>query len=240
MVDLTVIVANWNTMSWVINFSAKVVLSYFPGVKLVVVDQGSSDRGELLALTRQHSERVKLLFYGRNYGPGKAWNDGIRLSETKYVCLLNSDAWPAPAMHLKGAAMDSLELMQQTLADDAMIGLTGPMCDNIASIQAAPDPVDRPNFEIPPGQVMPFVCVMFKRSLVQEIGMLAERFYGGGSEDTEYCTRVRKAGYKIMVTGRAFCRHALNQAYKANNLDSRQVQAEMEKLLAQPEQIKSL
>ena len=44
-----------------------------------------------------------------------------------------------------------------------------------------------------------FVFIYIKREVIEKVGYLDERFKGYGTEDLEYCYRVRKAGFKIGV-----------------------------------------
>lgn len=231
--NVTVVIANWNTTHWVKHKSAASVFGTEPQCGMVVVDQGSTDGAVefLTSMVKRHPDNARVIFYGKNYGPAKAWNDGIRLSRGKYICILNSDAWVAPGC---------LRKMVETLEADESIGMTGPMCNNISSLQGASKPCNKPNFVLPAGHVMPFVCVMIPRKTIEKVGLLAERFYMGGCEDIEYCNRIRKAGYRIVVSGNAFCWHALSQAYKANKVDVGRANWEMSKLLGRKEKTAKL
>ena len=231
--DVTVIIANWNTTEWVAHKSACTVVATEPDCGLIVVDQGSTDGAVefLTGMVRRHPHNARVVLYGKNYGPAKAGNDGIRISRGKYICILNSDAWVEPGC---------LRKMMQTLEADETIGMTGPMCNNISSSQGSAKPCNRANFEMPAGYVMPFVCVMIPRRVIEKIGLLAERFHMGGSEDIDYCNRIRAAGYRIVVTGNAFCWHALSQAYRANNVDVGRANWEMSRLLDKKEPIQKL
>lgn len=42
-------------------------------------------------------------------------------------------------------------------------------------------------------------CVLFHRKLIDEIGWLDERFGYGIHAETDYCRRVRKAGYRLII-----------------------------------------
>lgn len=232
-VEVSVVIANWNTTSWLKKAVESVFAQEDVMPEIIIVDNGSSDGvyGFIRQMRREHPKRVRSIFYGKNYGPGRAWNDGIQLSRGKHVCILNSDA-----------AMEKscLKKMLTTLKNDRMIGMTGPLSNNISSAQGAHKPVDRKNSEIKTPKVMPFVCVLIPRPVIQDIGLLAERFEMGGAEDIEYCNRIRGAGYKIVITGRAFCWHALSQAYKANKVNVNKANRKMLKKMKENEAIRRL
>lgn len=231
--DVSVVIANWNTVEWTKEAVRSVFKQSGVSCEVIVVDNGSEDGTERWArkLVRTRPDRSQVLMHGKNYGPGKAWNDGIILSSGHYLCILNSDAKMAP---------DCLKKMIETLSHDRTIAITGPMCNNISSRQYSAGPVDRANFVIPAGHVMPFVCVLIPRPIFGEVGLLAERFAMGGSEDVEFCNRVHKAGFKTVVTGNAFCWHALSQTYKANKVDVNQANRVMSAKLGELEHIRRL
>ena len=52
-----------------------------------------------------------------------------------------------------------------------------------------------------------FVCVFIPRSMLDLVGLLDERFTGYGGDDVDYCHRVRAAGLKLGITGRATVVH---------------------------------
>lgn len=50
-------------------------------------------------------------------------------------------------------------------------------------------------------EVLSGFCVLFHRRLLHEIGWLDERYGLGSHEHIDYCTRLRKAGYKLIIAG---------------------------------------
>ena len=53
-----------------------------------------------------------------------------------------------------------------------------------------------------------FVCVLIRREVIDDIGLLDERFTGYGGDDVDYCWRAQEAGWKLAVTGEAAVIHA--------------------------------
>lgn len=52
-----------------------------------------------------------------------------------------------------------------------------------------------------------FACVLLRREMIDEIGLLDERFTGYGCEDDDYCLRAQRAGWQLAVTSAAVVRH---------------------------------
>ena len=198
--------------------------------ELIIVDNGS--KPECVEYIK--SIGCKTVLNHKNLGPGAAFNQGIRISDGEYVCLLNSDVkvtagWLTPLV--------------ATLQSDPQIGIVGPLCDNISSIQTNMA-LKRDNINVcmMKGYVMPFVCVAMRRSIFMRrgVGLMAERFVSGCSEDSEFCIRLDRAGYLKAIAVGSFVNHALSQTYKDNGIDCMKSVEEMGKLLDAEEEIKYL
>ena len=205
--------------------------------EIILVDNGSKpDAVQFIkSVGVKLSVPVKTHFNNSNLGCSIAWNQGIIMSEGKYICLLNSDTEPQEKW---------LEHMRITIDASDDIGVVGPMCNNISSIQGEwRVRMNGPDFEVPPGYVMPFVCVLFKREIFKKVGLMAERFDKGGSEDIEMCNRLHKHGLKKMVAARAFVHHYLSRSYRehySSQAEINKINREMNIKIDQPEEIKYL
>lgn len=52
-----------------------------------------------------------------------------------------------------------------------------------------------------------FICTLIRRSVIEKIGLLDERFTGYGWEDDDYCRRATDAGFKMAVTANVSVKH---------------------------------
>ena len=223
----SIIIATWNALPY-FKKAVEAVKRYTPNdYELIIVDNGS--RPDMTEYIK--SLNCKYIFNDTNLGPGAAFNQGINISDGEYICLLNSDA---------EVTNDWLNSMLTTLNSDSTIGIVGPMCNNISSSQSELRRLNGYDFEIPIGYVMPFVCVLMKRHILKTIGLIAERFVQGCSEDSEYCNRLNNNGYKKMVSAKAYVNHYLNQSYRDNNVDTTKVCYDMGRLLDKTEELKYL
>jgi GT2 family glycosyltransferase len=74
-------------------------------------------------------------------------------------------------------------------------------------------------------------CVLIKREVLFNVGVLDEMFGPGGYEDFDYCIRVKQAGYNIVIAGDTFIYHVGGKGYSANNMNYNVLRAKNIELL---------
>jgi hypothetical protein len=83
--DVTVVIVAWNALPWL-----ERCLDSVSGHDVVIVDNGSTDA--TVAWVREHHPDVRLVEQ-ENKGMGGGNNAGMRVASGRYFFLLNSDAW---------------------------------------------------------------------------------------------------------------------------------------------------
>jgi GT2 family glycosyltransferase len=148
--------------------------------EIIVVDNGSSDgTEEWLRNEAKTRPDIVSLRQPENLGYQKATNIGIRKAKGKFVLLFNDDAW-VEAREPDGK--DWLQAYIDELEGDPKLGLVGPHgCDSPAL----------------GNRMLFFWCVMFRRSLYDEIGPLDDVTFKNYGGDDDYGERVKRAGYGI-------------------------------------------
>jgi len=195
----------------------------WPAWELVVVDNASSDGtpAYLQELAAAYPGLVRVILNAENKGFAPATNQGIRASTSEFVVLLNNDTVVTPGW--LGGLLKHLE--------DERIGVAGPVTNNIGNEAkiavsyrdlsgldafAASYTGGRPRriFDIP---VPAMFCAAFRRALLEEVGLLDERYEVGMFEDDDFAKSVRKAGYRLVCAEDVFIHHVGGAAFK--NLD---------------------
>jgi GT2 family glycosyltransferase len=219
--QVCIIVLNWNGQIDTLACLASLSQVNYPAYTTVVVDNGSSD-GSVAAIRAAYPQ-VTLIETGDNLGYVGGNNVGLEHAKAigaDYALLLNNDTEVAP---------DFLNRLVKAAEADPAIGVVGPTIyyfNRPAVIWSAGgaidwrrgrtwmiglDQVDRGQFGTSP-RLVDFVtgCAMLiKMPLVEQVGMLDPRFFAY-YEETEWCTRVARAGFKILHVPQAKIWHKIS------------------------------
>lgn len=147
--------------------------------EVIVVANGCTDS------TKEYIESLgspfRLIWIDEQVGFIKAVNEGIRAATGDYLVVLNNDT--------EILGRDWLDILKKPFSDPS-VGITGPYKDwrfywekDVLTFRE---------------EYIVFYCAMFRRSLVEKIGLLDEDFGMGYEEDIDYCIRAKKAGYKLI------------------------------------------
>ena len=157
----------------------------------------------------KYNKNIILITNRKNVGWVKAINQGIAVSEGD-VLFLNNDIeiYPQYSGWLR-------EMVGSLEKED--VGAVAPISDFVMGLQ-------NKSFN---GQFVNYthyskfligMCMLVKRKVIKEIGLLDERFGLGGNDDLDYSIRIRLAGYKLVINRKAFIHHkgfqSLGKIYK--------------------------
>lgn len=228
MPRVMIIVLNWNGLADTLECLESLAHLDYPAYEVVVVDNGSTD-GSVEAI-RVRFPRVTLIETGENLGFAGGNNVGLRYAlklGADYALLLNNDTVVAP---------DFLRLLVQTAEADPAAGIAGPTIyyyDQPRVIWSAGGAIDWQRgqtwmmdvnerdvgqFGQEPRQV-DFVtgcALLVKRAVLERGGLLDERFFVY-YEETEWCVRTRRAGFKIVHVPPAHIWHKISPAAQADS-----------------------
>jgi hypothetical protein len=225
---VAVVVLNWNGLADTLECLASLECLDYPAYEVVMVDNGSTDGSA--PVIRERFPAMTMLENGENLGYAGGNNVGLRYAlahKADYALVLNNDTKVAP---------DLLRRLVDAAEASPSIGIAGPTIyyheqpDVIWSAGGAIDwrrgstrmiglnERDAGQFGARP-RVVDFVtgCAMLvRRTVVEQVGLLDERFFAY-YEETEWCVRAARAGYKIVHVPLARMWHKISPAARADS-----------------------
>lgn len=216
MLDLSIIIVSWNTRELL----AKCLRCVEETVKKIsyevyVVDNNSSDGSQ--DMVRKDFPTVKLIANVDNVGFAKANNQAMRVSEGRYVLLLNSDAF------VKDNTIDYMVSFMDSHPDAGMSGCKLLYEDGRLQPSCATFPTLASEFYIATGldklfpkskifgkylmtdwdysdtrpvDVIMGAFMLARADVIQKVGLMDESFFMY-SEEVDWCYRFKAAGWKI-------------------------------------------
>jgi hypothetical protein len=219
MNDVSIVIVNWNTKDF-LKKCLDSVYSHINGIsfEVLVVDNASSDGS--VEMVKNRFLQVRLIINDKNLGFARANNQAIRISNGRYLLLLNSDT-----VVLKDTILEMVRFMDshpragiagsKLLNPDATLQLS---CYNIPTLR-------RVFFEYTfLSRILPFnsgeiilhfkhnkekevgyvsgACFMIRKRLLDEIGLLDERFFMF-AEEADLCLRAHKRRWKVFFIPQA-------------------------------------
>lgn len=190
--------------------------------EIVFVDNGSAD--DMVAYL-ETVPNAKLIRNADNRGFAAGCNQGMRAAEGDYIVLLNNDTV---------VTKEWLSGLRAWMERDPSIGIVGPVSNNVAPIQrvnlaAQPLALDAVaelwrkhnlNSGFYAHRLIGF-CMLFRRSLLDRIGGMDERFFPGNYEDDDFSLRARISGLKLCVAKDVFIHHEGHGTFRENEIDRR-------------------
>ncbi len=211
-VDTSVVIANWNTRAMLLD-CIRSVLDDRGGaaIELIVVDNGSQD-GSVEAVRKEFPD-VRIIANDRNLGFARAANQGLRAAQGRHMILLNSDTKVtegtiAEVVRYLDAHEDVGAVGPQLLNAD---GSRQTSFDNFPTLASELVNKSALRFLFPsifpsklqdvaePREVQSLIGAFMAvpRRVIDRVGLLDEDFFFF-LEETDWCLRIEKAGYRIM------------------------------------------
>jgi glycosyltransferase involved in cell wall biosynthesis len=152
-------------------------------VELVISANGCTDNTDayLKELTQRFTSigfenHIRVVWNDRPLGYAAACNEGIVATRTDKIVLLNNDVVLLPQ-----AKSQWLQMLDQPLSN-LKCGISG---------------VLKLHSEVTQRDFIVFFCVMIRRQVFSQLGLLDIGFEVGGSEDIDFCARAERAGFEI-------------------------------------------
>ncbi|CAN5808625.1 glycosyltransferase family 2 protein [soil metagenome] len=219
MADVSVVVVTYDALPWVEH-----CLESVRGVPTVVVDNGSSDG--TATFVRERFPDVDVI-ESENLGLAAGWNTGIRATDSRYVLLLNADAW------LVGDALGRLVEFADSRPKAAFVGprLSNPNGTLQRSVRGFPtlwrlateylgirklaprSPALNAFYaggfdhdQVRDVESVMGACMLVRRAALADVGFADESFFLF-SEETDWHYRARQTGWEIVFFPGTECVH---------------------------------
>jgi GT2 family glycosyltransferase len=217
----SIILLTYNQLPFTMACVNSILMRTDEAYELIVVDNGSSD-GTADYLRGLRGARV--VYNPENRGFPVAANQGIRLSQGANIVLLNNDTMVTTGWLRR--LLDALDI-------DSRIGLAGPCSNCVSGAQQVPvgyrdlSSLDGFAWEwakehsgiLEDTHRLIGFCLAMKRNLVEQIGVLDERFEIGCFEDDDYCLRAIQAGWRAVIAREAFVHHFGSRTFLGSGVD---------------------
>src|SRR5437867_3186693 len=222
---VTIVILTWNGLSY-----TKRCLETLHGhtdfqcYEVIVVDNGSTD-GSVEYL--KSISWIRLIQNSSNKGFAKANNQAIELCDNSSdLVLLNNDteilqrdwlaklqetAYRSPAIGIVGARLKRPDGM--LLHAGTYMPIETFWGQQIGSLEKD---INQYNLDAEVEGVV-FACVYIKRSVLKEVGPLDEDYFSY-FEDTDYCLRAKRHGFKVICCGSVTVLHHENTSSKINRV----------------------
>lgn len=189
--------------------------------RLILVDNGSTDG---VSEFFDSVEGAVVIHAGENLGFAGGVNRGLEMA-AGHAVLLNSDTLLTEGW---------LERLEAALLSADDIGMVGPVSNCAAGPQqldglSLADEEEANTFaqeraREKSGAVRHVTrlvgfCLMIRDTVWHEVGTFDERFAIGNYEDDDYCTRVRRAGYRLAVAEDTFIYHFGGRTFAGMGLE---------------------
>jgi GT2 family glycosyltransferase len=219
--NVVIIVLTWNGRDLTLDCLRSLEAVTTPGVRVVVVDNASGD-GTVAAIRERYGDRVDLVVNDSNLGYAGGNNAGIRQAldqGARFLLLLNNDTTVAP---------NFVDHLLAPLFETNDIGVTAPKiffakppnriwyaggevalwkgtARHIGIREVDHGQYDRArDIDYASG-----CCLLARREVFEKVGMLDEH-YQAYFEDTDWCMRARRAGFRVRYVPTAQVWHRIS------------------------------
>ena len=208
-----IIIPIWNQLLYTKDCLEHILRNTKYPYRLILIDNASDPETKeyLRKFTVDHPDTTKLILNEENLGYIKAINQGLKISDAQYVCMMNNDTIPA---------IGWLERMVEFAEANPDVGLINPQCGghNDTSVDAYAKILEQYKGQYMEMNQCQGFCMLVSREVINKIGNLDETFGIGGFDDTDYSMRSHKAGYRSVAIRDSYVYHHIHASFdKAGN-----------------------
>ena len=180
--------------------------------RIILIDNASDTptKRYLDLLKERLSDAVEIIRNQENRGFIRAVNQGMKRSGTPYICIMNNDT-----LVTEGWLGEMIDVL---LSNDA-IGIINPSSNTSCQFPGKLDihTYARSLKHFKGKHQELYTCRAFamvvKRCVIESVGYLDERYGMGYFDDTDYCKRAQKAGFRTVRAKASYVYHKESQSF---------------------------
>ena len=184
----------------------------YPNFEVVIVDNASTDgTPQYLQSFAETHPQVKLVLNRENRGFAAGNNQGVQASTGEIVVFLNNDivvtyGWLSRLVsHLRSPVVGAVGPVTNYAGNESRISVT---YSDISGLDDFARGYTRLHvglsFEI---RMLALFCMAMRRTVIDAVGLLDERFNVGMYEDDDFSLRIRQKGYHILCAEDVYIHH---------------------------------
>lgn len=230
MKELTIVIPVYTAIEQTVKCVESILHSDARNCNIILLDDASPGGVVRLAELANAHDNIALVSHIRNRGYTRNVQIGVELTDTEFVCILNSDTI-VPSLWS--------EKLVSTMVKNPHLGGVGPL-SNAASYQSIPAVKDNDEFsknddlgrdsvvrdqlntalfrlfeketiDVP---ILNGFCTVFRKQILNEIhGFDVDSFPSGYGEENDLCIRVLGAGFRLAVVPSVFVYHQKSQSF---------------------------
>lgn len=219
-IKVSIVILNFNTRGFLERFLPSVIATQYNNFEIIVADNASTD--DSVDFLQQHYPDIRLIQLDQNYGFTGGYNRALKLIDTDYFVLLNSDVevdrnWLQPMVDLvqsnsKIAAIQPKLIAEHNRTQFEYAGASGGF-------------IDRYGFPFCRGRIFESLetdngqyndnkkvfwasgaALFIKADIYHSVGGLDEDFFAH-MEEIDLCWRLQNHGYEIWVSPASIIYH---------------------------------
>lgn len=197
----------------------------YPNFEIIVIDNASSDDTvdyvNNLALTHGN---INIIVNKENKGFVAANNIGIQKATGELIILLNNDTIVTPGWisglikYLNDPTVGMVGPVTNSIGNEAKINITYSELSDIDKFSI--NYTAKHKNEAFPIKVLAMFCVALRRTTIEKVGYLDERYKVGMFEDDDYAMSLRKAGLELLCAEDVFIHHFWGTSFKKMESES--------------------
>lgn len=243
MLEYTIIIPTMDNIVCLSQCLAKLTQSVDPSLtEIIVIEQGPSDISK--GVLEHYCEAAKIsehtwIDQRGHRGFAHSCNAGLKIAKGQNIMLLNDD------VIVSNKFLDGLMNVMNNFTKEyklGPVGIVGPVSNYVGGRQQISIPANLPNpiavidqvqmqivkkglheFKgkkpwMPTGFLSGF-CIMFKKQVFQEVGLLDEEHFYNSFEDNDWITRAQLKGWTSVIAGDVFVYHYGSQVLQRPGME---------------------